>query len=181
MKKRTNSYIKNFWIGNKESFEQIVLRHKDKLIYFIYKYVRSIDIAEDIAQDVYVYLLIHKENYDFEYSLKTYLFTIGKTKALNYLKREQRITQIDEKDIQDLDTLEERVFLDERKQNLKQAILKLNPDYQQAVYLADIEELNYAEIGQILQKSESGIKVLIHRARKSLESIVKSEEQKFES
>lgn len=103
-----------------------------------------------MAQDVFVYLLIHKENYDFNYSLKTYLFTIAKTKALNYLKREKRIVQINENDVYDVQTLEDRVFLNERKNNLKKAIMQLKPDYQRAVYLADIEELSYKEIGQIL-------------------------------
>ena len=170
----------SFWNGNKESFEKLVIRHKDKLIYFICRYVKSIDIAEDIAQDVYVYLLIHKENYDFEYSLKTYLFTIAKSKSLNYLKREKKIVQINENDIYDMQTLEERVFLNERKNNLKQAIKKLKPEYQNAVYLADIEELSYKEIGKIMQKSESGIKVLIYRARKSLEEILRKEAAKYE-
>lgn len=170
----------SFQNGNKASFEEIVIRHKDKLIYFIYRYVKSVDIAEDIAQDVFVYLLIHKENYDFNYSLKTYLFTIAKTKALNFLKREKRIVQINENDVYDVQTLEERVFLNERKNNLKKAIATLKPDYQRAIYLADIEELSYKEIGQILQKSESGIKVLIHRARQQLESIVRKEAGKYE-
>ena len=150
------------------------------MIYFIYRYVKSIDIAEDLAQDVFVYLLIHKENYDFNYSLKTYLYTIAKSKALNYLKREKRIVAINENDIYDVQTLEEKVFLNERKNNLKQAMLKLKPEYQSAVYLADIEELSYKEIGQIMKKSESGIKSLIFRARKSLEEILRKEAGKFE-
>ena len=166
--------------GDKKSFEEIVIRHKDKLIYFIYRYVKSIDIAEDLAQDVFVYLLIHKENYDFNYSLKTYLYTIAKSKALNYLKREKRIVAINENDIYDVQTLEEKVFLNERKNNLKQALLKLKPEYQSAVYLADIEELSYKEIGQIMKKSESGIKSLIFRARKSLEEILRKEAGKYE-
>lgn len=166
--------------GNKKSFEELVIRHKDKLIYFIYRYVKSIDIAEDLAQDVFVYLLIHKENYDFNYSLKTYLYTIAKSKALNYLKREKRIVAINENDVYDVQTLEEKVFLNERKNNLKQAMLKLKPEYQNAVYLADIEELSYKEIAEIMQKTESGIKSLIYRARKSLEEIVRKEAGKYE-
>ena len=133
-----------------------------------------------MAQDVFVYLLIHKENYDFNYSLKTYLYTIAKSKALNYLKREKRIVAINENDIYDVQTLEEKVFLNERKNNLKQAMLKLKPEYQSAVYLADIEELSYKEIGQIMKKSESGIKSLVFRARKSLEEILRKEAGKYE-
>ena len=150
------------------------------MIYFIYRYVKSIDIAEDIAQDVFVYILIHKESYDFNYALKTYLFTIAKSKALNYLKREKRIVKINENDVYDLQELEEKVFLNERKNNLREAISKLKPEYQNAVYLADIEELSYKEIGQIMNKSESNIKVLIHRARKSLEEVVRKEAGKYE-
>ncbi|MBR3255781.1 MAG: RNA polymerase sigma factor [Clostridia bacterium] len=158
----------------------MVIRYKDNLIYFIFRYVKSIDIAEDLAQDVFVYLLIHKQNYDFNYSLKTYLFTIAKSKSLNYLKREKRIVAINENDVYDVQTLEEKVFLNERKNNLKQAMLKLKPEYQNAVYLADIEELSYKEIAEIMQKTESGIKSLIYRARKCLGELVRKEAGKYE-
>ena len=88
--------------------------------------------------------------------------------------------QINENDIYDVETLEEKVFLNERKNNLKKAMEKLKPEYQSAVYLADIEELSYKEIGQIMKKTESGVKVLIHRARKSLEEILRKEAIKYE-
>ena len=159
---------------NMTSFEEIIIRHKDKLIYFIMRYVKNIDIAEDLAQDVFVYILIHRQSYDFNYSLKTYLFTIAKSKSLNYLKRENKITNLDENSITDLQDLEER------KNNLKIAMQKLKPEYQNAIYLADIEELSYKEISQIMKKPESSIKVLIHRARKNLKEILKKEAEKYE-
>lgn len=181
MEEKTDKELyREFLQNHQRSFEEIIIRHKDKLIYFIQKYVKSIDIAEDIAQDVFVYILIHKESYDFNYSLKTYLFTIAKSKSLNYLKREKRIVRINENDAYDLQLLEEKVFENERKSNLKKAINKLKPEYQNAIYLADIEELSYKEISQIMNKTESGIKVLIHRARKSLENILRGEEEKYE-
>lgn len=57
---------------------------------------------------------------------------------------------------------------------------KLKPEYQNAIYLADIEELSYKEISQIMKKPESSIKVLIHRARKKLKEILKKEAEKYE-
>ena len=90
MEEKTDKQLyKEFLLGNKESFEKIVIKHKDAIIYFVQRYVKSVDIAEDLAQDVFVYILINKKNYKFEYSLKTYLYTIAKSKALNYLKREK--------------------------------------------------------------------------------------------
>ena len=182
MEEKTDKQLyKEFLLGDKNSFEKIVIRHKDSIIYFIYRYVKSIDIAEDIAQDVFLYMLINKRKYKFEYSLKTYLYTIAKSKALNYIKREKRIIGLDEMQFEDIDELEEKVFRDEKAENLKKCIKKLKIDYQNAIYLADIEELNYKEIGHILKKTESSVKVLIHRARKTLEKIVKEEAYKYEN
>lgn len=182
MEEKTDKELyKEFLHGNKESFEKIVIRHKDAIIYFIQRYVKSIDIAEDLAQDVFVYILIHKKNYKFEYSLKTYLYTIAKSKALNYIKRERRIVELDENQFEDLEELEEKVFKNERAENLKKAIQKLKIEYQSAIYLADIEELSYKEIAHILKKTDSSVKILIHRARKALEKVVMEEGYKYEN
>ena len=182
MEERTDKQLyKEFLLGNKNSFEEIVIRNKDNIIYFIQKYVKSIDIAEDLAQDVFVYILINKRSYKFEYSLKTYLYTIAKSKALNYIKREKRIVKLDEMQLEDLEELEDKIFKREKAENLKKCIKKLKIEYQNAIYLADIEQLSYKEISHILKKTESSVKVLIHRARKTLEKIIKEEAYKYEN
>ena len=182
MEEKTDKQLyREFLLGDNESFEEIVIRHKNSIIYFIQRYVKNLDIAEDLAQDVFVYLLINKKNYKFEYSLKTYLYTIAKSKSLNYIKREKRIVELDENQYEDSEELEEKVFKNEKSENLKKAIKKLKVDYQNAIYLADIEQLSYREIGHILKKTDSSVKVLIHRARKALEKIIVEEAYKYEN
>ena len=111
MEEKTDKELyKEFLLGNNKSFEEIVIRHKDSIIYFIQRYTKSVDIAEDLTQDGFGYILMHKKNYRFEYSLKTYLYTIAKSKALNYIKREKRIVALDENQYEDLEELEEKVF-----------------------------------------------------------------------
>ena len=182
MQEKTDKELyKEFLLGNNKSFEEIVKRHKNSIIYFIQRYTKSIDIAEDLAQDVFLYILIHKKNYRFEYSLKTYLYTIAKSKALNYIKREKRIVKLDENQFEDLEELEEKIFRDERKEKLKESIQKLKIEYQNAIYLADIEELSYKEIGHVLNKTTSNVKILIYRARRALEKIILEEGYKYEN
>lgn len=152
-KEEDKKLYQDFLQGNKASFEELVLKYKNQLIYFLQSYVKNIDTAEDLAQDVFVYILIHRTNYDFKYSMKTYLYTIGKSKALNYLKREKKITYTDELEIREIEELEESIIKTERTKNLMQDIKKLKKDYQSAIYLADIEELSYKEIrGNIKQE-----------------------------
>ena len=173
MQEKTDKELyKEFLLGNNESFEEIVIRHKNSIIYFIQRYTKSIDIAEDLAQDVFIYILIHRKNYRFEYSLKTYLYTIAKSKALNYIKREKRIVQLDENQYEDLEKLEEKIFKNERAEKLKKSMQKLKIEYQNAIFLADIEELSYKEIAHILKKTDSSVKVLIYRAREALRKVL---------
>ena len=61
-----NSFIN----GDKKSLEYLVEKYSNDLINFIKKYVQRTDIAEDIAQDVFVYLLVNKPKFDFIIHLK---------------------------------------------------------------------------------------------------------------
>lgn len=181
MENKTDKELyQEFLQGNKESFDKIALMYKNQIIYFIQKYVRDINTAEDLAQDVFVYLLIKKENYKFEYSLKTYLYTIAKSKALNYIKRERKIIELNESHVEDIDKLEEEILRNERITNLNNTIKTLKPEYQNILYLIDIEGFSYKETAHILKKTDTNIKVLIHRARKALEKNVKKEAYKYE-
>ncbi len=179
MKEDKNLY-RRFLNGDKESFELIVDKYMEKIIYFIYGFVKRIDIAEDLAQDVFVYILMNKEKYDFRYSLKTFLYTIAKCRAINYLKRESRITYLQDNEyIFNEEQLEDIVFSKEKSKKLKFAISKLPEPQNQIIYLVDIEELSYKEICEIFDLSLSKVKTLIHRGRKKLKNILEKEVEKF--
>jgi RNA polymerase sigma factor (sigma-70 family) len=53
----------------------------------------------------------------------------------------------------------------ELKQNLLSAINQLNPTQKSLVLLKDYEGYSYQEIGEIMNLSESQVKVYLHRAR----------------
>ena len=104
----------NFLKGDMDSFKCLILKYKNNLIYFLLKYVKDMQIAEDISQDVFVYILVNKKKYNFKYSFKTYLFLIGKSRALNYLKREKKKLEIIENMKIDVEpSLENYIFKNE--------------------------------------------------------------------
>ena len=113
---------KEFLKGNEEAFNQIIEKYKNNLIYFISRYVKNLDIAEDIFQDVIIYILENKEKYDFKYSLKTYLYTIAKSRAINYVKKANKLVEFDE-EIKEEKLLEEIICSNERKEKINLFIL----------------------------------------------------------
>lgn len=168
-----------FLCGNKDAFNQIILRYRKVLISFLWRYVKNIEIAEDLAQDTFLYMYINKKEYDFKYSLKTYLFTVAKCRAINWIKKEKKNLkeEFDEKYM----TNSNIVDLDEnltKKENIKaiyNSMLKLKTEYETVIYLKDFQGMSYKEICKIMNKTMPQVKILLHRARKALAKLIEKE------
>lgn len=120
----------NFLEGDMKSFEIIVKKYAEKIIYFIFGFVKEIDIAEDLSQDVFLHILVNKEKYDFKYSLKTWLFIIARSRSLDYLRKNKRRLVLEteclkENELELLENIEDEVFKNIRNNNLKLEIQKL--------------------------------------------------------
>lgn len=171
-----------FLKNDNEAFNMLVKKYRKSLISFIIKYVKNIEIAEDLAQDAFVYMLINKKEYDFKYTFKTYLYTIAKSRAINYLKKEKKKIIFDESymlnnDIESFEeTLDATLIRKEKYEILYKNLKNLKQDYRLAIYLADFQGFKYEEIGRILNKTLPQTKMLIHRARKALKKLLKKEE-----
>lgn len=172
---------KDFLLGNQGAFDTLMDKYRKHVICFINNYVKNVDIAEDLSQDVFVYILINKKEYDFKYSMKTYLYTIARSRALNYLKREKRIVYFEENKCYEngenyINVMEEEIFSKEKSDLVHSAIKQLNFKQQRAIYLSDIEEMSYSEIAKILGKTIPQTKMIIYRARKNIKEIIGKEE-----
>ena len=112
--------------------------------------------------------IIHLK-YNFSVSLKTYLFTIGKSRALDWLRanRRRKTEQLPEH-IADGHCPEEILIEDEEKRQLYAAISRLRGDYKTAIHLVYFEDLSYKEAGYVMTKSEKQIQNLIYRAKEAL-------------
>lgn len=167
-----------FLAGDHASFDALMSKYRVHLIGFIQSYVRNLEVAEDLAQDVFVNLLIKRKKYDFKYSMKTYLFTIARSRAINYLKKEKPISleeyHIAEQDLYE-NSIEEGFIAKERDAILYNAIQKLCEKQRVAVYLADLEGLSNKEVGKALGKSVSETKMILYRARKNLKKLLEQE------
>ena len=78
--------------GEKEAFELLYNKYKDKITYFIYNIVKDYQKSEDIAQDVFIYVLQNKLKEG--YSFKHYIYMVAKSRAINYINTENRRNEI---------------------------------------------------------------------------------------
>lgn len=177
MDKVASSY-RSYLDGDDNAFDEIILELFDPLTFFINRYVHDLNTAEDISMDVFADLIVHPHRYNFKVSLKTYMYMVGRGRALNYIKRHKLIESVDIEDgacIADSDDAFKRVFDSEMKMKLNQAVLKLPVDMQTVVHLIYFEDMTYDESARVMKKTKKQIDNLLYRAKKQLRDILGEE------
>ena len=78
--------------GDEQAFPILVKRHLDGLFNFCVKYTLDTEVAEDIVQDSFVKAWRNLSKFDKGASFKTWLYTIAKNTALDYLKKKRNVS-----------------------------------------------------------------------------------------
>jgi RNA polymerase sigma-70 factor (ECF subfamily) len=171
--------------GDEASFELLLHRYRTPLVNFLYRMVRNRELAEDLAQEVF--LRVYRARADYVPSAKftTWLFRIATNLALNSV-RDHRYEKLnvsidapitsdaEDGDERTLDVpekaanIEQHLVEDVRRKMIRRAIDKLPEKQRAAVLLHKYQELDYAEIAKILACSESALKSLLFRAYETL-------------
>jgi RNA polymerase sigma-70 factor (ECF subfamily) len=139
--------------------------------------------AEDLSQDVFLRIYKARKGYRPRAKFSTWLFTIANNLALNYLRGKGRKPSIpmsgtanDSEAIgpfgQQLPSRERTASSQMRQIELSEvvsaALTVLGDDQRMAVLLNKFEDLSYAEIGEVMNRSPAAIKSLLARARNEL-------------
>ncbi len=172
----------DFLNGNNEAFNKIAIKYQNQLINFINGYVKNTDIAEDLAQDTFLYVLVNKKEYDFKYTLKTYLYTIAKCRAINYLKKEKKKIEFNQDELYQIEEIDFDADIVKSKniEIIRENIQNLKYEYKLVIYLRDFQDFQYKDICKILNKNMYQVKVLIHRARKALKKQIEKGGYKYD-
>ena len=173
------SSYRRYLNGDEEAFHEIVKEYFDNLVFFIDRYVHDYAAAEDIALDVFTQLVVNKRRYNFQVSLKTYLFMIGRSRALDYIKRRNKIRMVELSEAENRSSedpsLEEMILADERKRAVNAALGQLSDEMRLVVHLVYFEQLSAAEAAKVLKKNVKQVYNLLYRAKNALRTILGEE------
>jgi len=167
---------RRFLDGDESAFDEIMKELFRGLVFFVDRYVHDVHAAEDIAIDAFSDLIVHKHRYNFKVSLKTYLYMIGRSRALDYIKHRKVIafTELSEETEASAEekSLEEQVLTEERKRVVNAAIACLPEDMRVAIHLIYFEEMTYEEAAKVMKKNRKQVDNLLYRAKKELRTLL---------
>ncbi|MBQ8210069.1 MAG: sigma-70 family RNA polymerase sigma factor [Clostridia bacterium] len=174
---------RRFLDGDESAFDDIMHAYFDSLVFFLDRYLHDTGAAEDIAIDAFSDLIVHRHRYNFKVTLKTYLFMIGRSRALNYIKRRNRFRTVElsevENELADRHSPEEQIFTSELNKKVNDAIEELPDEMKIAVHLVYFEDLSYDEAAKVMKKNKKQIDNLLYRAKNKLRTILGEEAELY--
>lgn len=172
--------IRNFQKGAIEAYDELVERYKGPLFNFIYRIINDYSFANDLLQETFLRLYLHKDSYREVAKFSTWIYTIAGNLAKTELRRRKirRWIPIGGSQKEDMPPME---FADETadphrdfersniQKRVEEEIAELPIVFREAVVLRDIQELSYDEISTILNVPLGTVKSRVNRGRQRLQ------------
>jgi RNA polymerase sigma-70 factor (ECF subfamily) len=171
------------------AFEQLVTNYQSRLVGVMHHLVGNATEAEDLAQEVFLRVYRARKKYRARCKFSTWLFTIANNLALNVLRSRKRRPAVSlslrdsgplgARPAEQLVTAPSgsqpirRMQRQELTAVIRDALDKLNERQRLAVVLNKFEDMNYAEIAEVMGLTVKAVKSLLCRARMNLREALK--------
>ncbi len=168
--------------GDQEAYAQLINNYRDRLIGVFTHLLHDQDMAEDLAQDVFLRIYRSRDRYQPTAKFSTWLFRIANNLASNTRRNRGRRKEVplEVRDTGPISNRPEEQILAEKsgmmptrqvdKRELqdvvRQALATLNERQRMAVMLHKFEGMSYADIGHAMELTVTAVKSLLSRREK---------------
>ena len=166
--------------GNNYYFSIIYDRYSKKTLIKCYSILNDLEKAEDATQDIFIKLLLKINDFAGKAKFSTWLYSVTYNHCIDLIRKSKKNPAIlidsnsEEKYI--VDNIDDSLILETNISRLE-VILEVMPQPQKSVLLMKYQdEMSIKDMGLVLQKSESAVKMQIKRAK---EKFIKIHNSKF--
>jgi len=166
---------------NNNKFEVLLQNESKKLYNYLLKILRNKEDAEDILQETFI--AFHKKmNSVKESSYKSYLFRTAYHKALNLIKKRNAKNKL-VTNYQEMEHFEDKQSKNNQQQKelIKDALSQLKPEEALLIELQFYQKMNYKQIAETLETTQSAVDSKLVRAKKKLIKIINEQKKMQEN
>lgn len=155
-----------------EQFIEWALKEYERpLIGYAQGFVHDWERARDVVQDTFI-RLCQQDMAKVRDGVKTWLFTVCRNRALDVLRKDSRLVEMDEKKLHGIPgknfSASDHIEKEELHQRLEGYLQRLTPNQREVINLKFQQGLSYDEISQITGLSTGNVGFLLHHAIKRL-------------
>jgi RNA polymerase sigma factor (sigma-70 family) len=147
-----------------QKFGELYSLYAQPVYRYLFSRIGSVTEAEDVTAQTFLSALEHFPKYRHDGYFASWLFSIARSKAMDYFRRRRNDASLDESERVVVDSnLLQQVIITERVIALSKLIQTLSFDEQELIRLRYVADLRFAEIGQLLNQKEGTVKKTLYR------------------
>ena len=176
MQRKEKHLLSRLRNSNVDAYKYLFNKYYTDLYYFTRKFLNNKEVAEEIVQDVFINIWENRASLNINSSIKSYLYTAVKNRAINYLK--SKINNIDFVAIDNVAhenlvlQTEQSVETEELDDLIQKAVLSLPPRCKEMFHLSRNSGMTYQEIADALGVSKETVKTQISEAIKKIKAFL---------
>ena len=159
--------------GNRGAYAELVRRHQDSVFGLAMGMTRNREDAADMAQDAFIRAYSKLEQYNPDYSFRSWILRICANLTKNLFRKRMRRRDVEERHRVQVEI--EQGAADPDFQALEEALAQLPPKLGAPLRLKYMEGLSYDEISGVLGVGVSAAKMRVMRAKKLLAELLNHE------
>ena len=168
--------LSRFREGDQAAFGQLYEKYHGVTYNFLYRFLKSPDLSEDLTQEVFIKFWDKREEIGMLLSVKSYLLTMAKNHAFNFLKRagvdRNAMAEIIKHYPAEGNSLENALHFNDYKRYLDEILATLSPQSREVFRLCRQEGRTYDETAALLGISRNTVKKHMVRSMKILSEAV---------
>ena len=179
--------VKRAKSGDYQAFDLLVLKYQSRLISTAFKFVKDVQIAEDIVQDSFIKAFKALESFREDSSFYTWIYRITVNTSKNFLVSKKRKSELLNSDlseeasyeIEPVETYspEDLLQATQLKKVITETIDQLGEDTRTALTLRELDGLSYEQIAEVVNCPVGTVRSRIFRGREVIDEAISQYKQ----
>ncbi|MDX2176196.1 MAG: RNA polymerase sigma factor [Candidatus Sumerlaeia bacterium] len=170
--------------GDNDAFTALVERHEQPLLRFLWGLLQDAEEARDVAQDAFLQAYRHREKYNPAMSFRTWLFTIGRNRAISLLRQRKFRGQLPDPSPYEEDAPDPMLAIPDPGENpreqllrsedarwLRLALQRLDDKHRQVIEMKYLGGMKSREIADLLGLEVGTVWSRVHHGLKKLKAV----------
>ncbi|MFB6262815.1 MAG: RNA polymerase sigma factor [Bradymonadaceae bacterium] len=166
--------------GDREAFTELIERYRQKVYSICYSKLKDEQDSRDVAQEVFIKVYRHLENFDRNASFYTWLYRIAVNASIDYLRKQSRVDRVEYDDEIQTDETRDRQLIrpstlgfepgeeldrKELRAKMLEALETLSDKHRTILNLREVQGLSYEEMAEVLDIAKGTVMSRLHHAR----------------
>ena len=159
--------------GERRAYESLVGRYEKPVYNAAFRMLNNQEDARDVTQTVFLKVYENLGRYDPKYKFFSWIYRIAVNESINFLNQRNRTEELAREPVASTAGPDDETDSDLRHQRIQTALMTIKPEYRTVIVLKHFLEMNYVEIGTVLEIPEKTVKSRLYSGRQLLKNALR--------